>query len=233
MPSDKVLPMRIALTQGNLHQGYDHLMDVSHPESPNYGRHWTAKQVAETFAPAQESVDAVSEWLRNSGIAADRIRRSQSLGWLQFDATVAEAEALLKTKYHLHRHETGKPHIGCDAYHIPEHLKAHVDFITPTVHFDTKVPLAQEKRTLPASATTAILSQTAAAGVPVRTKAALEITNPYNGFQPKKGADINIDGLIDELENCYTHTTPNCLRALYRFPPGFTANPKNSYGIVE
>lgn len=27
--------------------------------------------------------------------------------------------------------------------------------------------------------------------------------------------------------------TPNCLRALYKFPPGITANPKNSYGIVE
>ena len=226
MPSYGILPMRIALTQGNLDQGYDHLMDVSHPESPNFGKHWSAKKVAETFAPSQESVDAVTEWLKSSGISPDRVSRSQSLGWLQFDATVQEAENLLKTEYHIHHHDTGKPHIGCDSYHIPEHLQPHVDFVTPTVHFDTKIAQAKEKRAPPPTAT-------AAAGVPVKTKAALEITNPYNGFQPKKGADVNIMGLLDELKNCNTLITPNCLRALYRFPPGFTANPKNSYGIVE
>ena len=248
MHSKTVLPMRIALTQPNLQQGYDYLIDVSHPQSPNYGKHWSAKQVAETFAPTQESVDAVMEWLEGSGISSTRISRSQSLGWLQFNASVAEAESLLKTRYHLHRHQTGKPHVGCSSYHIPEHLKSHIDFITPTVHFDAKVPMAEakeekeeglgkrtpdlDKRT-PASITTATLSQTAAAGVPIRTKAALQITDPYNGFNPKKGADIDIEELLDELEECNTHITPNCLRALYRFPPGFTANPKNSYGIVE
>ena len=48
---DGVLPMRIALTQRNLDKAYDHLMDVSHPESANFGKHWTVKDVAETFAP--------------------------------------------------------------------------------------------------------------------------------------------------------------------------------------
>ena len=48
---DAVLPMRIALSQRNLDKGYDHLMDVAHPESANYGKHWTAKQIAEAFAP--------------------------------------------------------------------------------------------------------------------------------------------------------------------------------------
>ena len=225
MPADEVLLMRIALTQGNLDEAYDHLMDVSHPESPNFGRHWTAQQVAETFAPAQESVDAVVDWLQNTGISADRISRSQSLGWLQFDATVMEAERLLKTEYYIHHHATGKPHIGCDSYHIPEGLKPHVDFITPTVHFDTKIPQSKEKR--------APASMTAAAGIPVQTKAALEITDPYNGFNPKKGIEIDIQALLDELQECNAHITPNCLRALYRFPPGFTANPQNSYGIVE
>ncbi|KAL9100149.1 MAG: hypothetical protein Q9163_004450 [Psora crenata] len=228
MPPYEVLPIRIALTQGNLEKGYDYLMDVSHPDSPNYGQHWTAKQVAETFAPAPESVDAVMEWLQKFGISADRISRSQSLGWLQFNATVTEAESLLKTTYHVHRHHTGKPHIACDSYHIPEHLRPHIDIITPTVHFDTKVEQVQEKRTLPS--TTA--SRTAAVGIPVHTNAALEITNPFNGFKPKKGPNVDIEGLLDELRECNTHITPICLRALYRFPSGFTANPKNSYGIA-
>jgi len=43
--------MRIALTQRNLDNAYDHLMEVSHPESASFGKHWTVKDVAETFAP--------------------------------------------------------------------------------------------------------------------------------------------------------------------------------------
>ena len=40
-----ILPVRVGLTQRNLDQGHDILMDISHPESKNYGKHWTAKQV--------------------------------------------------------------------------------------------------------------------------------------------------------------------------------------------
>jgi len=32
--------------------------------------------------------------------------------------------------------ETKKPHIVCDEYSLPADVKAHVDFITPTVGFD-------------------------------------------------------------------------------------------------
>lgn len=48
---DGVLPMRIAIKQRNIDQGYNHIMDVSDPESPNFGKHWTPQQVAEMFAP--------------------------------------------------------------------------------------------------------------------------------------------------------------------------------------
>ena len=36
---ESTLPMRIALTQSNLDRADEFLMDVSHPESPNYGKH--------------------------------------------------------------------------------------------------------------------------------------------------------------------------------------------------
>ena len=218
--------MRIALNQPNLHKADEFLMDVSHPDSPNFGKHWTAKQVAETFAPSKQSVEAVIEWLQSSGIPTEQIAKTQSMGWLTFDATVGQAEDLLKTEFFRHEHMTGKPHIGCDEYHIPEHLKSHVDFITPTVHFDTKIPQAQEKRAP---------SSTAAEGHPVATKAAVnEIKNPNNGFHPKEGANLGLlHDIITQLENCNKYITPDCLRALYLFPPGLTANPKNSYGIVE
>jgi tripeptidyl-peptidase-1 len=42
---DALIPMSIGLTQRNLENGYDLLMDVSHPESPNFGKHWSMKEV--------------------------------------------------------------------------------------------------------------------------------------------------------------------------------------------
>jgi tripeptidyl-peptidase-1 len=82
----------------------------------------------------------VKSWLSSAGIASERIEQSQSLGWLNFDATVDEAESLLKTKYFVYEHEeTGQPHVACEEYSIPTGLKGKVDFITPTLHFDAKV----------------------------------------------------------------------------------------------
>lgn len=40
-----VVPVSIGLTQRNLENGHDFLMDVSEPTSRNYGKHWTAEQV--------------------------------------------------------------------------------------------------------------------------------------------------------------------------------------------
>lgn len=42
---DALIPMSIGLTQRNLDQGYEFLMDVSHPESKNYGKHWSMNKV--------------------------------------------------------------------------------------------------------------------------------------------------------------------------------------------
>ena len=232
LPSHNVLPMRIALKQSNLDKAEEYLMEVSHPKSPKYGQHWSAKKVAETFAPSPESFDTVTAWLKNSGIASERISRSQSMGWLTFDATVAEAENLLKTEYFLHKHITGKPHVSCDSYSIPESVQPHVDFITPTVHFDTKIPQSrhtEQREDIPlGKRATATL---AAAGVPVQSKAAVnKITSPNGGYLPKKGANIDIKGIIAELKNCNQFIVPDCLRALYLFPPNVAANPKNSFG---
>lgn len=190
LQSSEVLPMKIALTQSNLEKAEEFLMDVSHPESPNFGKHWTHEEIANKFAPSSESVDTVKAWLAESGIAPERVSKSQSLGWLKFDATVAEAENLLKTEYHLYKHSTGKPHVACSSYRIPEHISRHVDFITPTVHFDAKVPQAVAQPVEKRDPTS-----TAAAGHPVKTNVALGIGSPNSGSLPKKGAQINIKGI--------------------------------------
>jgi tripeptidyl-peptidase-1 len=75
--------------------------------------HWTPARVAEHFAPTDETVHAVTSWITESGFAKERVRVSQSKGWVVLNASVAETEALLNTEYHIYVHEsTGKKHIG-------------------------------------------------------------------------------------------------------------------------
>lgn len=108
----RVLPLRIGLTQSNLHELESLLMDISHPESPSYGQHWSAKQVADHFAPSDVSVAAVHDWLSGAGFASDNTKLSHSKGWVEVNATVSEVEELLQTEYHVYTHTSGVEQIG-------------------------------------------------------------------------------------------------------------------------
>jgi tripeptidyl-peptidase-1 len=88
-------------------------MDVSHPDSPSYGKHWSATQVAEHFAPSQDTIDAVRAWLAEEGVHPDRIRLSFAKNWIEFNATATEAEALIQAEYQVYKHrQTGHTHVG-------------------------------------------------------------------------------------------------------------------------
>jgi hypothetical protein len=69
------------------------------------------------FAPAEEVVQAVRNWLVSSGIEDNEIVHSDNKGWLAFDIPAWQAEDLFQTEYHEHEHsESGKVKIGCDEY---------------------------------------------------------------------------------------------------------------------
>lgn len=68
------------------------------------------------FSPEQSTVDTVRAWLIDSGINPKRITHSDNKGWLAFDATTEEAEALLLTEYHLYEHEDGHTAPACERY---------------------------------------------------------------------------------------------------------------------
>jgi tripeptidyl-peptidase-1 len=71
-----------------------------------------------------------------SGIESERIILSKGRNWFKVNVTVEEAESLLKTQYHVYTNvQTGKDHLACDEYSVPIHIKEHIDFITPTIHF--------------------------------------------------------------------------------------------------
>lgn len=87
----------------------------SHPDSPKYGKHYTQEELHDIFAPADETVEAVKAWLVSAGISASRIVHSENRGWLAFDASVEEAERMLKTEYYEHEHSSStRVRVGCD-----------------------------------------------------------------------------------------------------------------------
>lgn len=103
-----IVPIRIGLTQTNLGEdvAYEKLMDVADPASANYGKHWSAADVHEAFAPTKETVEIVEAWLTASGIAMERIRHYENRAWLAFEGTIGEAEALFKAQYYEHAHKS-------------------------------------------------------------------------------------------------------------------------------
>ena len=134
-----VLPLSVGLVQSNLENLESYLMDIAHPDSPNYSNHWSTARVANTFRPSTEAVEAVRDWLVEDGsIDASRIRLSKSGSWINANVTIQEAEHLLGTEYFVYEHSgNGRQHLACHgAYNLPEHVSKHVDLITPTLHFD-------------------------------------------------------------------------------------------------
>ncbi|KAG2158529.1 peptidase S8/S53 domain-containing protein [Suillus bovinus] len=206
LDSSTSLPLRFALAQSNIDDIESLLYEVSHPDSSNYGKHWSPSQIAAKFAPSIDSIETVRSWLIESGVEPYRIKLSPTKGWLEVTSTVEEAENLLLAEYHVYDHETGTQHIACESYHLPEHVTPHVDFVTPTIHFDAKISKRNEHSRVP-------------------------IGQPGQGSTPKTTGQIG--NILDQIEDCDQQITPICLRALYGLWYQPVAGDRNSYGIVE
>ncbi|KAH7627767.1 peptidase S8/S53 domain-containing protein [Sordaria sp. MPI-SDFR-AT-0083] len=218
VPSNTLLPMRIGLKQANLDVGHDLLMDISDPKSPNYGQHLSREDVVKMFSPASETVKAITKWITSAGISEDRISRSENNQWLQFDANATEAEGLLYTTYYIYKHlPTGSKAIACDQYHVPHHVREHVDYITPGIKL----------RPDPAKVRSSKRNQRRARHVRTEEK---------RGFQPTHHGlmDPGFDTLPPLNDSaCYKYVTPKCIQSQYGLPEGTTATPGNELGIFE
>jgi tripeptidyl-peptidase-1 len=49
----EIISVSIGLTQQNLENGHEYLMDVSDPISPNYSSHWTPERVGCSIQPKE------------------------------------------------------------------------------------------------------------------------------------------------------------------------------------
>ena len=112
LEADRNITIRIGLTQQNLHQLEEALTSVAHPKSCAYGQHWSPKEVAERFAPSEDTISTVEGWLKDAGFRLDQLQLSHSMGWINVYARVSEVETLLKAEYHVYKHHSGREQIG-------------------------------------------------------------------------------------------------------------------------
>lgn len=217
VPGEAMLPMRIGLKQRNLERGHDLLMDVANHASPNYGRHYTAAEVIDLFAPEEATVAAVRAWLEGAGIAPGRISLSANKAWLQFDAKASEAEALLRTEYHFYEHHSSDVNIACDRYHVPADVQSHIDYITPGLKL---LPGGGDAKSRKRRDTLGKRGAHSFKTGPV-------IRRPLPSF-------MDVQGIRNgPLNVCDYIITPECIKALYKVPDGTKAAPGNALGIYE
>lgn len=208
---DAIIPVRIGLKQSNLDSGYERLMEVSHPSSENYGKHLSAAQVHDIFAPTEETVAAVKEWLVFAGVNASSIKTYKNKGWLAIDVPAWQAEDLLSAEYYEHDSKDGV-RIGCDRYSLPASVSTHVDYIKPGVKMSAPLKKRVVKRDWPNPSWPSPKH-----GHP---------HHPPPGWQPPPGLPL-------DLQNCGVNITPVCIQALYHIPNATLSDPANVMGLYE
>lgn len=214
--ANTLLPVRIGLTQSNLDKGPTWLDEVSIPDHPKYGQHYAAEQIHDLFAPNNESVTIVKDWLHGSGIQPARISQSANKQWLQLDASVAEMENLIQTEYYHYKHvQTGKTNIGCDAYHVPDHVTKHIDYVTPGLKLLT-----------PSTPRDGIAKRTFGIAEGPGKQPEPPLTKPLP--MPLK----SLLGLVLEFV-CPLAIIPACITTMYNISEPTKAAPNNQLGIFE
>ncbi|KAI0876507.1 peptidase S8/S53 domain-containing protein [Hypoxylon argillaceum] len=244
---EALLPMRIGLKQPNLVDGHNLLMDISNPKSEKYGKHLSAEEVVDLFAPLESSVEAVKSWLDEAGVASHAISQSANKQWIQFDAPVEQVEDLLATDYHVWEHKmTGTKDIGCEKYHVPKHVSSHIDYITPGVKLmgnggpQQKHTLLREDD-LDSKASPSVDLEDLGGMLSKRSRARSSSTTktidpkfqgPLRFAEPVRPGDIR-SGNLSLAQGCDTYVTPDCLRQMYGIPKGTTKHAGNKMGIFQ
>ena len=198
------------------------------PGSPRYGQHYTTQEIHEIFAPQEDTVASVRDWLHGSNIHPERISQSTNKQWLQFEASVAEIEELINAEYyHYEHHQTGKTNVGCDEYSVPAHVQEHVDYITPGLKLLTpSMPRnAEERKKL--KKRTALDKRVFGVTTPGAKK---PILPPLKKALPQSLQSI-LASPLSAL--CQLAIIPICISTLYSIPKATKAAKGNELGIFE
>ena len=89
-------------------------------------------------APHPDSLDLVDAWLAHHNIDTSAAQRTGGQDWITVTVSVAQAEAMLGTKYNVYHHPKSSEYVvRTMGYSLPRALHGHVDVVAPTTYFGT------------------------------------------------------------------------------------------------
>ncbi|KAJ7591539.1 tripeptidyl peptidase A [Mycena floridula] len=117
---DRMINLRIGLTQPNFHELEQHLKETSDLDHPRYGQHLTKEEVEELVAPHDEALDLVNEWLESHGLSESDCERTPAKDWIILTIPVSQAEKMLDT---------------AKIPYLEARKRRHIELIQPTTMF--------------------------------------------------------------------------------------------------
>lgn len=174
---------------------------MANPTHPRYGKHLSDKELNVLVRPTTAAVSQVSAWLRESGVQAADINIDGE--WVNFIATIGQAEIMLNTSFHFYQNQNRKSVIKIRTlkYSLPGELFEYIDLVQPTTRF------AQIKPEGSAIHDHKVLGSATSVPPPVVVDCNITITptclrDLYNikGFtpDPKKGGFIGVSGFLEQ-----------------------------------
>ncbi|THH10355.1 hypothetical protein EW145_g1384 [Phellinidium pouzarii] len=208
---DHTLDLRIGLKQDKFEELVDHLYQVSDPSHERYGAHLSKEEVEALVAPHPDSIADVDAWFEHHGIEPASVQRSPAGDWLSVSVSVAQAERMLGTKYHVFYNPESETYlVRTTAYALPRTLHTHVSLVAPTTYFGGMRYMRTMNFLQP--------DVKAIDG----TEAAAQL----------KAVETKVKGLVTVPASCEYTITPACLKALYN-TTGYTpqATDVNMMGV--
>ena len=179
--ADTSIHLSISVTLQNMESLASALKNISTPGESTYGQYQHVDEVLSRFGPAKASTDAVLSWLNDSGISSVYKGNKYSVDFLttveqvrsidllwEIPANRHQANSLLNASF-LHYTDGSIQKLRTLSYSTPQHLKEHIDFISPTTYFGTStarnVRLYKSKREPIATSISTSLSSSSSVSV--------------------------------------------------------------------
>jgi len=130
------LEMTVALTLQNVDRLEQRVLAAATPSSPHYGKWLTLDEVHELTSPSPSTVQTVVDW---HGATLDDYHPG---GFIKRVVTVAEAEKLLHSEYHVFEHTSGKQVIRMiSGYSVDSEVAPYISFVSPSVRLPARTEM--------------------------------------------------------------------------------------------
>ncbi|VDB85317.1 unnamed protein product [Peniophora sp. CBMAI 1063] len=208
-PPDHIVNLKVGLPQARFDELERHLYEISDPSHSRYGQHLSKSEVETLVSPSTEGLDIVMDWLGEHGLKESDLRLSAARDWITIRTSVAKAEAMLDTKFHIWEHASGDSTlVRTTSYSLPGHIHPHIDVIHPTTYFNRPRALK----------TTFHFSEAPAPS---------ESSPSTPGKIAIPGSDVTVD------PSCDTTITVDCIKELYNVADyTVVAADKNKIGVT-